>query len=85
MQTWPYILSTRSRVTRLGDYLFGHFLKNDRNIPQFWATCFQSIDYVFILASFWAILSQTHLVTLTRSDRQQTGAGETLDCVRHTF
>jgi hypothetical protein len=28
---------------------FGQFLKNNSNSPQFWATFFQSIDYVVIL------------------------------------
>jgi hypothetical protein len=37
--------------------------------PKFWATFFHGKRYVFILkkksfAAFWAIFSQTHLITL---------------------
>jgi hypothetical protein len=48
---------------------FGQFFENDRRSLNFLATFFHDENFVFSLteigcATFWAILSQTHLVTL---------------------
>jgi hypothetical protein len=48
---------------------FGQFFENYTISPHFGATFFLSIDYVLISAkmgwaTFWAIFSQTYLVTL---------------------
>jgi hypothetical protein len=50
--------------------LFTYWNRN-RSSPHFCAILFLSLDYVLILAkmgcdTFWAILSQTHLVTLLK-------------------
>jgi hypothetical protein len=48
---------------------FGQFYENIRSSPSFWAACWHGQGYALILtnmywATFWAIFSQTHLVTL---------------------
>jgi hypothetical protein len=51
--------------------LFGQSVENYRRRPTFWPTFFRRLVFISILAkmawpTFWAIFSQTHLVTLQR-------------------
>jgi hypothetical protein len=57
-------------------FTLGSFFENDRSGPHSCDTFFLSIDYVLILvkmcsATFWAIFSYTHPVTLAENKNQQ--------------
>jgi hypothetical protein len=58
----------------VGDVYFGYFLKITKLAKKIFVYFFQDKCYVSIWtksgwATFWAIFSQTHLVTLVKMDR----------------
>jgi hypothetical protein len=67
------IIPHRHARATMGDYLFLGSCSNITEVAHIFVVIFfQSIDFVLMLtkmdrATFWAIFSQTHLVTLTQT------------------